>query len=138
MNDSDMAEDEEYRTQLDLAKKYLLEKVLIGYPDASFVDIEDNLEGGGFVKDVDEKEKDYTTLGIKKNIDDSLFSEYKFKKQVSTKIHMHNTDVTVIGSLWELGFSYDIDEAVQIFALDCGLGERNSLGFGFVNELHNP
>jgi len=60
---------------------------------------------------------------------------YKFKKQVSTKIHMHNTDVTVIGSLWELGFSHDINEAVQIFALDCGLGERNSLGFGFMNEL---
>lgn len=40
---------------------------------------------------------------------------------------MHNADVTVIGSLWELGLSHDIDEAIQIFALDCGLGERNSL-----------
>jgi CRISPR/Cas system endoribonuclease Cas6 (RAMP superfamily) len=25
---------------------------------------------------------------------------------------------------------------VQIFALDCVLGERNSLGFGFVNEIN--
>ena len=32
----------------------------------------------------------------------------------------------------------DIDESVQVFALDCGLGERNSLGFGFMNELSNP
>ena len=51
---------------------------------------------------------------------------------------MHNTDVTVIGSLWEMGFSNDIDEPVQLFALDCGLEERNSLGFGFVNELNTP
>ena len=62
-------------------------------------------------------------------------SEYKFKKQVSTKVHVHDTDVIIIGSLWELGFSDNIDESVQIFALDCGLGERNSLGFGFVNEV---
>ncbi len=92
----------------------------------------------GVESNLDKKYKDYTTLSIKKSIHDSLFAEYKFKKQVSTKIHMHNTDVTVIGSLWELGFSHGIDESVQIFALDCGLGERNSLGFGFVNELNSP
>ena len=61
---------------------------------------------------------------IKKNTNDSLFAEYSFKKQVSTKIHMHDIDVIVIGSLWELGFSQYIDESVQIFALDCGLGEK--------------
>lgn len=49
---------------------------------------------------------------------------------------MNDTDVIVIGSLWELGFSQYIDESLQIFVLDCGLGERNSLGFGFVNELN--
>jgi CRISPR/Cas system endoribonuclease Cas6 (RAMP superfamily) len=42
------------------------------------------------------------------------------------------------GSLWQLGFSDDTDKSVQVFALDCGLGERNSLGFGFINELSNP
>jgi len=49
---------------------------------------------------------------------------------------MHDTSVIVIGSLWELGFSQYINESVQIFVLDCGLGERNSRGFGFVNELN--
>jgi CRISPR-associated endoribonuclease Cas6 len=92
----------------------------------------------GIESNLDKKYKDYTTLGVKKNINDNLFAEYKFKKQVSTKIHMHDTDVIVIGSLWEMGFSNDIDESVQVFALDCGLGERNSLGFGFVNELSKP
>ena len=85
---------------------------------------------------LDKKYRNYTTLGIKKNTNDSLFTEYSFKKQVSTKIHMNDTDVIVIGSLWELGFSQYIDESLQIFVLDCGLGERNSLGFGFVNELN--
>jgi CRISPR/Cas system endoribonuclease Cas6 (RAMP superfamily) len=51
---------------------------------------------------------------------------------------MHNADVIVIGSLWELGFSHEVDESIQVFALDCGLGERNSLGFGFMNELSKP
>lgn len=83
--------------------------------------------------------------GIESNLD----KKYKYytitcsqsinsKKQVSTKIQMHDTDVIVIGPLWEMGFSNDIDESVQVFALDCGLGERNSLGFGFVNELSTP
>ena len=94
-----------------------------------------NLFMEGVESNLDKKYKDYTTLSIKKNTDDRLFAEYSFKKQVSTKIHMHNTDVTVIGSLWELGFSDDVNETVQVFALDCGLGERNSLGFGFMNEL---
>ena len=85
---------------------------------------------------LDKKYIDYTTLGVKKNTNDSLFTEYSFKKQVSTKIHMNDTDMIVIGSLWELGFSQYIDESLQIFVLDCGLGERNSLGFGFVNELN--
>ena len=97
------------------------------YPISLFIE--------GIESNLDKKYRDYSTLGIKKNINDSLFAEYKFKKQVSTKIHMHDTDVIVIGSLWEIGFSNDIDESVQMFALDCGLGERNSLGFGFVNEL---
>jgi CRISPR-associated endoribonuclease Cas6 len=98
------------------------------YPMSLFIEeLESNL---------DKKYRNYTTLGIKKNTNDSLFTEYSFKKQVSTKIHMNDTDVIVIGSLWELGFSQYIDESLQIFVLDCGLGERNSLGFGFVNELN--
>jgi CRISPR-associated endoribonuclease Cas6 len=98
------------------------------YPMSLFID--------GVESNLDKKYRDYTALRTKKDINHRIFAEYKFKKQVSTKIRLHNTDVTVIGSLWELGFSSEIDEAVQIFALDCGLGERNSLGFGFVNELN--
>jgi CRISPR-associated endoribonuclease Cas6 len=68
-----------------------------------------------------------------------LFTSFTFKKQVSTKIHVNGSMVPVIGSLWQLGFSEEIDKKTQLFALDCGLGERNSLGFGFMNIIsRNP
>lgn len=68
-------------------------------------------------------------------IDGRIFERYDFKKQVSTKLDLANSKIPVIGSLWELEFSAYIHPHIQKFALDCGLGERNSLGFGFVNPI---
>ena len=64
-----------------------------------------------------------------------LFEKFTFKKQISTKIEIENDLVPIIGSMWELGFTSSIQKEVQLFALDCGLGERNSLGFGFMNAI---
>ena len=66
-----------------------------------------------------------------------LFKDFKFKKQVSTKLQLDNTKVVFIGTLWEFVFSEIISREIQLFALDCGLGERNSLGFGFMNVIPN-
>lgn len=64
-----------------------------------------------------------------------LFHKFKFKKQISTKLVMKGLEQTVIGTVWEFEFRpYKQKELVQ-FALDAGLGERNSLGFGFMNVL---
>jgi CRISPR-associated endoribonuclease Cas6 len=65
----------------------------------------------------------------------SFFQKFKFKKQISTKISMPNKGIeqVVIGTLWEFGFNRDSDKQLIQFVLDCGLGERNSLGFGFMN-----
>jgi len=68
-------------------------------------------------------------------IDGKIFERYDFKKQVSTKVDLANSKIPVIGSLWKLEFSTDVHPHIQTFALDCGLGERNSLGFGFVNPV---
>lgn len=68
-------------------------------------------------------------------IDGRIFERYVFKKQVSTRIELANSKYPIVGSLWEIGFSADIHPHIQTFALDCGLGERNSLGFGFVNPI---
>lgn len=62
-----------------------------------------------------------------------LFQKFKFKKQVSTKVPLKGFDQVVIGTVWEFGFDADANRDMIQFALDAGLGERNSLGFGFVN-----
>lgn len=64
-----------------------------------------------------------------------IFETFEFKKQVSTKVEMNNIPITIIGSLWQLGFSSSVPHVLQLFGLDCGLGERNSQGFGFVNPI---
>lgn len=65
-----------------------------------------------------------------------LFQNFKFKKQISTRVLMKGFDQVVIGTVWEFGFNADTKRDMIQFALDAGLGERNSLGFGFLN-LHN-
>jgi CRISPR/Cas system endoribonuclease Cas6 (RAMP superfamily) len=47
---------------------------------------------------------------------------------------MKGFEQVIIGTLWEFGFNNGNKDLIQ-FALDAGLGERNSLGFGFMN-LH--
>jgi CRISPR-associated endoribonuclease Cas6 len=61
-----------------------------------------------------------------------VFDTFKFKKQISTRVFMKGFEQAVIGTLWEFGFNNTNKDLVQ-FALDAGLGERNSLGFGFMN-----
>ena len=63
------------------------------------------------------------------------FENYIFKKQVSTKLKINNSTTTIIGTLWEFNFSQDTPKEIQMFILDCGIGERNSLGFGFINSI---
>ena len=71
----------------------------------------------------------------RKSFKGRIFEGFDFKKQVSTKIDVASSKVPVIGSLWKLDFASEVPVNLQLFALDCGLGERNSLGFGFVNPV---
>lgn len=68
-------------------------------------------------------------------IKDRIFEQFTFKKQVSTRILIGNRFIPIIGSLWEFCFFKHISQDFQLFALDCGLGERNSMGFGFMNPI---
>ena len=67
-----------------------------------------------------------------------IFQNFEFKKQISTRVFIKGFEQIIIGTLWEFGFdnsgnnSNNNSELIQ-FALDIGLGERNSLGFGFMN-----
>jgi CRISPR-associated endoribonuclease Cas6 len=59
----------------------------------------------------------------------------RFLRTVSKKVSIRGSEHLIIGSLWECGFIIRSDEDAQVLEsiLDCGLGERNSLGFGFCN-----
>jgi CRISPR-associated endoribonuclease Cas6 len=61
---------------------------------------------------------------------------YRYLKPVSKPITVRGEKQQLIASLWEIEFAvYEGMEAnVLEFALDCGFGERNSLGFGFMNS----
>ncbi len=63
-----------------------------------------------------------------------LFQEFLFKKQVCNHLLIKNREVRVFGSLWEFRFSHLTGEQRELlrFAIDAGFGERNSLGFGFM------
>ena len=67
-----------------------------------------------------------------------LFDTIKLKKEVSVKINHRGGDFFIIGSLWEKLGIYEgkkIDYNFYRFIMECGIGEKNSLGFGFLNPV---
>jgi CRISPR-associated endoribonuclease Cas6 len=71
-----------------------------------------------------------------------VFCSYKFLKQIATKVSsgIGLQKATVIGTNWQFLLNGTSD--LVRFALDTGLGELNSLGFGFMNvrrtEVRRP
>ncbi len=94
------------------------------YPLELFIkQLEDNLYKKYkmfYAKDIDEK---------------SIINKLCLLKQVSVKLKVHKEEHIVIGTLWEFWFDYVDNDMIKLlrFSLDCGFGERNSLGFGFIN-----
>ncbi len=64
-----------------------------------------------------------------------LFEQFVFKKQVCNHVGVGGREVKVLGSIWEFAFSYlrRKQQEVLEFGLECGFGELNSMGFGFMN-----
>ena len=61
------------------------------------------------------------------------FTKFVFKKQIAQKLLVRDTTQTIIGTLWE--FWFDENNELVKFGLDSGFGERNSMGFGFLNQV---
>jgi CRISPR-associated endoribonuclease Cas6 len=65
-----------------------------------------------------------------------LFDVIRFKKEVSVRISAMGRAFYIIGSVWSL-LSVDntkrIDANFYRFIMETGIGEKNSLGFGFLN-----
>ena len=66
-----------------------------------------------------------------------LFEQFIFKKQVCNHVVIGGKEIRVFGSIWEFVFSYLNKEQEKIlkFGLDCGFGELNSMGLGFMNVV---
>ena len=97
------------------------------YPIELFIDqIEDNL-----------RKKYYSFYREEINI--RLFEDFEFRKEVCNHVIFNGQETKVFGSLWQFKFDNLTGEKKKIisFALDCGLGELNSLGFGFLNKVRS-
>jgi len=64
-----------------------------------------------------------------------LFQRLEFKRTVVSYVLIENKIQKFFGSLWEFHFDWLNKEQIKLlkFGLDCGFGEKNSYGFGFVN-----
>jgi len=64
-----------------------------------------------------------------------IFEQFRFIKPCTNILTIKGEDYHIVGSLWEFSFSYLTKEQKEIleFGIDCGFGERNTYGFGFVN-----
>ncbi len=73
-----------------------------------------------------------------------IFDEVQLRKEVAVSVrkrtdHGMYSEFIVIGSVWKSLVKYDIEENWDFyrFLMDVGLGEKNSLGFGFINPVRN-
>jgi CRISPR-associated endoribonuclease Cas6 len=91
-----------------------------------------------FVKQLEENliKKYNEFYGTKLEIE-RIFEIFKFKKSTVNHIIINGEEQKLIGSIWEFYFSYLDKKQKEIlkFGIDCGFGERNSLGFGFINLI---
>ncbi len=70
------------------------------------------------------------------DMEEPLFDVMQFRKEVVVKLKKDMDEFDVIGTMWKSMKKLYIDKdnrKFYKFLMDTGLGEKNSLGFGFVN-----
>ena len=69
------------------------------------------------------------------SLDSELFTNFEFGREVSVRLIKNKNKFIIIGSLWKnLEFNLTSqNKDFYNFLFDNGLGEKNSLGFGFLN-----
>ena len=68
---------------------------------------------------------------------DNLFTSFEFNREVSVRVRKNKNYFVIVGSLWK-SLEADINKenkSFYKFLLDTGLGEKNSLGFGMLNDV---
>ena len=71
------------------------------------------------------------------DFEEEIFDSFIFKKQVAVHLRKEQREARIIGTKWIFEKRHYPKELRKFykFILDCGLGEKNSMGFGFVNPL---
>ena len=70
------------------------------------------------------------------HLDELIFDKFILKKEVVVQMKKGANKFSVIGTMWKLlqkEYLSKENRKFYRFIMDCGLGEKNSLGFGFVN-----
>lgn len=76
----------------------------------------------------------YGYLDNKTLDNEDIFYRFRFMREMTLKVTVSSDyKSSIVASKWIVGIA---DSRLAKFALDCGLGERNSLGFGFMNPVY--
>lgn len=73
--------------------------------------------------------------------EEPIFERLFFKKQVAVNLRKNQKEFVIIGTIWEFEINLirlknnNLLNKFYNFIMDCGLGEKNSFGFGFVNMI---
>jgi len=71
------------------------------------------------------------------NFEGEIFDSLILKKQVAIHLRKERREARIIGTKWifeKIHYPKELRKFYK-FILDCGLGEKNSMGFGFVNPV---
>jgi CRISPR-associated endoribonuclease Cas6 len=68
--------------------------------------------------------------------DGNLFDSFQYDKEVAVRVKKADNMFIIIGTLWKNLEKFNMDDKrFYRFLMDCGLGEKNSLGFGMINSV---
>ena len=70
------------------------------------------------------------------HFDGNIFDRFEYNREVAIRVKKEGKMFIIIGTLWKNLEKFNIDnKKFYKFIMDCGLGEKNSLGFGMVNPM---
>ena len=77
--------------------------------------------------------------GTRVYLNEPLFDEVKLRREFAVPVKIHGAELVFIGTMWNSLVKEDIqkEEAFYRFLMETGLGEKNSLGFGFINPVRS-
>jgi CRISPR-associated endoribonuclease Cas6 len=67
----------------------------------------------------------------------AIFEQYKYVKPTCNPTIIDGKEYDVVGSIWEYHFTHLTPQQKKLleYALDAGIGERNTYGYGFLNVI---